>query len=332
MTDVTQLLKDIDNLSPEDKEKIASACRGAKVKAEDGVGMFTCGPNSQAQISPFSGDGTKGEVSFLQWRFEVHGMLRDEIYPERVILQTLRRSLCGTAADVLLHMGESVTIENVIDKMDKIFGNILPTEAVLEQFYIAKQLPSESVAVWACRLEDILWKLKDNRKSSSSSEGGQSNSDTMTPFFSPDVAKYMLRTKFYSGCLKNALRHNFDGGSDYDALLVAARVADLEEEQEKKATVRVHQSAVVDSGMAAKLDKVLASLESMQSRINNLASRDRNCTQTKPQTRNNNRRFTGHCYGCGQQGHIKTRCPLNSQKPAAGGGQQAKQAQAPKRK
>ena len=43
---------------------------------------------------------------------------------------------------------------------------------------------------------------------------------------------------------------------------MAARVAELEEEQEKKATAGVHQSAVVDSGMAAKLDKVLASLES----------------------------------------------------------------------
>ena len=61
-------------------------------------------------------------------------------------------------------------------------------------------------------------------------------------------------------------------------LLVAARVAELEKEQEKKATARIHQSAVVDSGMAAKLDKVFASLESIQSRINNLESRDRNRT------------------------------------------------------
>ena len=64
--------------------------------------------------------------------------------------------------------------------------------------------------------------------------------------------------------------------------------------------------------MAAKLDKVLESLESMQSRINNLESRGRDRSQTR--TRNNNRPFTGHCYGCGQQGHIKTRCPLNLKK------------------
>ena len=89
MTDVTQLLKDIDTLSAEDKEKIASACGGAKVKPEvkDGVSTFTCGPNSQARISPFSGDGAKCEVSFPQWRFEVRRMLRDEIYPEKDIFR-----------------------------------------------------------------------------------------------------------------------------------------------------------------------------------------------------------------------------------------------------
>ena len=115
-------------------------------------------------------------------------------------------------------MGESVKIDEVIDKMEKVFRNILPSEAVLQHFYSTKQLAAESVAVWACRLEDILSKLK-------------------TTLFSKDVTKSMLRTKFYSGLrpgsLKNALRHSFDGGSNYDDLLVAARVAELEEEQEK---------------------------------------------------------------------------------------------------
>ena len=88
----------------------------------------------------------------------------------------------------------------------------------------------------------------------------------------------MLRTKFYSylrpGCLKNALRHNFDGCSNYDDLLVAACVAELEEEQEKKATARAQLSVVVDMGMAAKLDKVLASLETMHSRLDRLERKE----------------------------------------------------------
>ena len=189
MADVNKLLQDIGKLSPADKEKISQACGGSLVKEEqDGASKFSCDLNSQARISTFSGEGNKGEVSFAQCRFEVRGLVRDKIYSEPVIVQTLRRSLRGTAADVLLHMGESVKIDEVIDKMDKVFGNILPSEAVLEQFYYAKQLAAESVAVWACRLEDILSKLK-------------------TPLFSKDVTKSMVRTKFYlglrPGCLKN---------------------------------------------------------------------------------------------------------------------------------
>ena len=289
MADVNKLLQDIGKLSPADKEKISQACGGSLVK--DGASKFSCDRSSQACISTFSGDGNKGEVSFAQWRFEVRGLVRDKIYSEPVIIQTLRRSLRNTAADVLLHMGESVKIDEVIEKMDKVFGNILPSEAVLEQFYSAKQLAAESVAVWACRLEDILSKLK-------------------TPLFSKDVTKSMLKTKFYSGlrpgCLKNALRHSFDGGSNYDDLLVAARVAELEEEQENKATARAQQSVVVDTGMAAKLDKVLASLETMQSRLDRLERKEQRPPPSQPPNKQRTRSFTGNCYGCGQTGHIKS--------------------------
>ena len=303
MADVNKLLQDIGKLSPADKEKNSQACGGSLVKEEkDGASTFSCDRNSQAPISTFSGDGNKGEVSFAQWRFEVRGLVRDKIFSEPVIAQTLRRSLRGTAADVLLHMGESVKIDEVIDKMDKVFGNILPFEAVLEQFYSAKQLAAESVAVWACRLEDILSKLK-------------------TPLFSKGVCSGLNFTRgLRPGCLKNVLRHSFDGGSNYDDLLVAARVAELEEEQEKKATAREQQSVVVDTGMAAKLDKVLASLETMQSRLDRLERKEQRTPPSQPPNKQRTRSFTGNCYGCGQTGHIKSRCPLNAQQPASGGG------------
>ena len=73
-------------------------------------------------------------------RFEVRGLVRDKIFPEPVILQTLCRSLHCTGADVLLHIGDSVKIDDVIDKMEKVFCNILPSDPVVEQFYSTKQL------------------------------------------------------------------------------------------------------------------------------------------------------------------------------------------------
>ena len=44
------------------------------------------------------------------------------------------------------------------------FGNILPTETALEQFYSARQAGSETVADWACRMEELLLQaqLKDS--------------------------------------------------------------------------------------------------------------------------------------------------------------------------
>ena len=116
------------------------------------------------------------------------------------------------------------------------------------------------------------------------------------------------------------MRHSFDGGSNYDDLLVAARVAELEEEQEKKATARAQQSVVVDTGMAAKFDKVLASLEMMQSRLDRLERKEQRPPPSQPPNKQRTQSFTGNCYGCGQTGHIKLRCPLNAQQSASGGG------------
>ncbi len=83
-------------------------------------------------------------------------------------------------ADVLLHLGENVSIEQVLDKYDVIFGNVLSPETLIEQFCTAKQKSGESVSLWSCRLEDLKMKIV----------GGP---------FTDDVLHEMLRTKFWTG-------------------------------------------------------------------------------------------------------------------------------------
>lgn len=318
-----KILEAIAALSPEDKEKVAEACGTGDKKDPDrraAAALAAAGhSNTQARLSNFSGEASKSDVSFQQWRYEVKGLLRDEIYTEATILQAIRRSLRGTAADFLHNMGEDVTVQQVLDKMERVFGNILPPEAILEQFYSAKQQQNEKVATWACRLEETLSKL-------------ESCQDKAAPLVSPEVSKTMLRTKFYTGLrpglLKNALRHNFDGGASYDELLVLGRAAELEEESEKK-TAKVHQASAVDAATASKLDKVLAALEAVEQRLTKVEDSQRKMAESKPQER---RPFVGKCYRCGQEGHPKFRCPLNSQKSASGGRQQAMEGQAPTQK
>lgn len=311
-TDMDELLRRIGELSAEDRARVATACGQAPPPGPVGA---TIGHHAQARISQFSGDAAKSDVSFEQWRFEVKGMLRDEIYSEPAILQAIRRSLRGTAAEFLHNMGEDVTVKRVLDKMERIFGNILPPEAILEQFYSAKQQQNEKVAMWACRLEETLSKL----------EGCQ---DKAAPLVSEEVSKTMLRTKFYTGLrpglLKNALRHNFDSGAQYEQLLVLARAAELEEEGDKK-TAKVHQASAVDASTAGKLDKVLAALQAVEERLCKVEETQKRMATSKPQQRP----FVGKCYKCGQEGHPKFRCPLNSQQPASGGRQQAAEGQAP---
>ena len=307
--DVKALLAEIGKLSPGDKLKVATAVE-SKPDTKT-VSQVQLGNGSQARLSLFSGDDAKGDVSFELWKFEVRGLVRDGLFPNAVVLQSIRRSLRGTAADILLHLGEDVKVDDLLSKLEKVFGNTLPPEAILEEFYSAKQRESEKVAMWVCRLETILSKLPVGT-------------------FTPDASKGMLRTKFYSGLrlsvMRNALRHSFDGGATYEDLLVAARVAEREHELEN-ASARVNQATAIDSGLAKKMDQVLSSLEKVQTRLDKLESRQNSADRLQP--RPSHRPFTGICYLCNREGHPKARCPLNSQPAVSRGRPQAGAPHAP---
>ena len=245
--DVKALLAEIGKLSPNDKLKVATA--GESKPDTETLSQVQLGKGSQARLSPFSGDDAKGDVLFELWKFEVRGMVRDGLFPNAVVLQSIHRSLRGTAADILLHLGGDVKVDDLLRKLGKVFGNTFPPEAILEEFYSAKQRESEKVAMWVCRLETILSKLPVGT-------------------FTPDASKGMLRTKFYSGLrlsvMRNALRHSFDGRATYEDLLVAARVAEREHELEN-ASARVNQAIAIDSGLSKKMDQFLSSLEKVPS-------------------------------------------------------------------
>ena len=55
-----------------------------------------------------------------------------------------------------MRLGEKADIHEILCKMDCIFGNIDEKESIMSEFYNAKQKEDEDVAMWSCRLEDIL--------------------------------------------------------------------------------------------------------------------------------------------------------------------------------
>ena len=107
--------------------------------------------SSAPRLSPFSGiQGKSGEVDYDQWRYEVSDLVRMND-SDAHILQAMGKSLRTPAVNTLRSLGSNPTITAVLDKMDKIFGNILPAQKACKQFYALKQNDKESVAEWGCR-------------------------------------------------------------------------------------------------------------------------------------------------------------------------------------
>ena len=265
---------------------------------------YSCPSSATAPLPPklgvFSGDGHKNEAPYAQWRSEVQSILRAGIYQEPMIMTNVRRSLRGRAADVLLAMGTDVSVQQVIDKFDVRFGDVCPTDMTLEQFFTARQLPTESMSAWGCRLEEIVSKIKDTASAA--------------------AAQNMLRTRYWTGIysekIRNALHHHFDDGADFESLLRQARIAEQE-----PTSMPVQQRAVVPSN--DKLDEILRQLKELTCRVTELEKRclypssspvpshPRQVVNaeavppvvTGPSAETERRQFQGRCYACGLLGH-----------------------------
>ena len=251
----------------------------------------------------FSGEGQKGESSYAQWRSELDNVC--DLYQEAMVLSNIRRSLRGRAADVLLAMGSDVSVEQVLAEFDVRFGDVRPCDRTLEQFFSARQLPTESVSVWGCRLEELLSQVRD-----------------------PDgvaAAKSMLKSRYWSGLysdqIRNALRHHFDEGADFEALLRQARIAEQE-----PCNSTTNQSLLGQN--QDKFDTIMQQLIGLNSKVKELeaemsetgrlltnqnpdsivcAPASTTLSPVKPQPQDfettKPQQFPGRCYACGQTGH-----------------------------
>ncbi|XP_013386267.1 modulator of apoptosis 1-like [Lingula anatina] len=188
----------------------------------------------------FSGDSK--DASFKQWLFEVKALRRDGIYSDAVLLHAIRRSLKSPASDVLYHLGDVKEIDRVLEKFEQVFGDVLSSGAILQQFHSSKQHDSESIAAWACRLESLVAQLLSINP----------------PAVTDTGAKSMLRLKFYSGLNSNTIRHllknKFDGGATFEELLVEGRTIEMEEKE------RFHLDAAVSDMQSGGLMKAIDSL------------------------------------------------------------------------
>lgn len=103
---------------------------------------------NQAQflkIPHFSGDDPpqKGDVSYKEWRYEVHCLRNDPAVKESSTIQSVRRSLRGRAKQMLIPLGEKARLRYILEKLDILFGEVSDNGMIMQEFFGAYQLPSE---------------------------------------------------------------------------------------------------------------------------------------------------------------------------------------------
>ena len=178
-------------------------------------------------------------------------MLKEKIHPDAHILQVIRRSLKGEARESLLSAGETASSEDVLKKLNGIYGTVASNESILQQFYLEKQREEENVAQYSIRLENMLQQIKDYVPEQSKNE--------------------MLRSKLWSGLrdpqLKNASRFKYDLEPDFNQLRIAIRK--IEQDMLNTASVQTTslQQQPVVKGSDSALEEILKRLRAMEGKM-----------------------------------------------------------------
>ena len=164
----------------------------------------------------FSGseEPSKGEASYEVWNFELKCLKNNDLLSEHVVLQAIRNSLRGTARDMLIPLGETATVDDILRKLDGFFGNVATIQTLMQSFYSDCQKDDESIVTFGSRLDRTL---------SRAIASGHIDS----------VAKNtMLCSKFWTGlkseALKNSTRYLYSNASDFQTLLIEIRKVELE--------------------------------------------------------------------------------------------------------
>ncbi|XP_052067824.1 uncharacterized protein LOC127707365 [Mytilus californianus] len=172
--------------------------------------------NHPPKIAWFSGTEIKaGDVTFEVWRHEVRVLMKQN-YDKDAILNTVssqgrylnKRSLRGEAGMVAMRLDLDASVQEILQKLDSVYGSVEKKEELLAEFYSARQGTDESVTTWSCRLESILGKAKERG------------------LVQPKDIDEMLRSMLWTGLrtsLKDISGHKYDTIKTFDALRVAIR-------------------------------------------------------------------------------------------------------------
>ena len=157
---------------------------------------------------------SKGEASYEVWNFEVKCLKNNEYLSEHLLLQAIRSSLRGSAREMLIPLGESATVDEILQKLDGFYDDPSTTQTLMQSFYSDCQKEEESIVAFGSRLEHTL---------SRAIASGHIDSKAKDS---------MLCSKFWTGlksqALKNSTRYLYSNVSDFQTLLKEIRKIDME--------------------------------------------------------------------------------------------------------
>ena len=104
------------------------------------------------KVSTFS--GSDKDCLFEQFWYDVKCLIKQGA-PEGMILTAIKRSIKGQTQEIVIDMGESASVSDIINRFTMMFGDVDPPHMLLAKFYLAKQMVSESITKWYTRLHDM---------------------------------------------------------------------------------------------------------------------------------------------------------------------------------
>ena len=181
--------------------------------------------NNPPRLSTFSGEDSKSknETSFEEWKYEVDCLRQDKEVTESQVGQAIRKSVKYQAKRVIMPLGAAATVDEIMNKLQSVFGNVATRGSIMRKFYTALQKQDESVRSWGLRLEEILLQA---------TEKGQIKAEEKN-----DLLKDAFWRGLRSERLKNATRVRFESISNFELLRRAVR----EEEEQMTISAGIKQ-------------------------------------------------------------------------------------------
>ena len=191
------------------------------------------------KLSNFSGEGTKADVSWETFKFEIEALLRERLFSEEQILQGVRRAAKGDVGDILRRLGPDARINDIIEKLDSTYGNIETKESILRKFYSCTQQKGQTVTTFASQIEEVFTQAVNL--------GALRRSDT-------DSLKQVLHQGLNRD-LKHMSAYKCDTVTDYDKFKIELRK--LESEMKEESTPKTCKAAVVNEGQNSEMMQLL---------------------------------------------------------------------------